>query len=72
MKSYFLSALIGLCLVTSVQAQQLDFQRQEVLSTYDQPQPLVLVNQQETTTNAIILNPNDIESVEVVKGANAL
>lgn len=72
MKSYFLSSLLVLGLCFSAQAQQPEPDRPKTASIYDQPQPLVLVNKQETAPNAIILSPKDIETVEVVKGANAL
>ncbi|OKL42006.1 hypothetical protein A3841_08355 [Pontibacter flavimaris] len=57
----------------NVQAQQFEVKKLASVQLQDPvPQPLVLVNEQETATNALILNPNDIEHVEVVKGGNAL
>jgi hypothetical protein len=64
--------MLVLGLSFSAQAQQPAPSMQNAAIIYDQPRPLVLVNEQETTTNAIILNPGDIDAVEVVKGANAL
>ncbi|TPE44086.1 hypothetical protein [Pontibacter mangrovi] len=74
MKTYFLPLLMSFGLTLSAKAQLLEpvRQRKEGIITLEQPQPLVLVNNQETATYALILNPDDIENVKVVKGENAL
>ncbi|WP_266202958.1 hypothetical protein [Pontibacter kalidii] len=73
MKSYLLLALFVLGLSFSAQAQQFEQKHQASVQLHDPaPQPLVLVNKQETAASAVILNPGDIENVEVVKGRQAL
>ncbi|WP_276499011.1 hypothetical protein [Pontibacter litorisediminis] len=72
MKPYFLAALFVLSLSIHAQAQVFEPVAKEGLIVIEKPQPLVLVNEQQTTTSALILNPNDIKNVEVVKGTQAL
>ncbi|AKD02250.1 hypothetical protein POKO110462_07550 [Pontibacter korlensis] len=72
MKTYLVVALLSLTF--SAQAQQLNEQKKVTVRLNCAPptaksQALVLVNEQEASPNAIILNPNDIESINVLKGS---
>lgn len=72
MKAYLLTALVALGIATGAQAQQQEPQPQNAPAVYIKPQPLFLVNDQETTMRAMILSPDDIISMDVVKAAAAI
>lgn len=69
MKTLILTVAAALLSSATIYAQKQPEQA-SVLST-DTATPLVLVKEQETTVSAILINPDDIESITVVKGAEA-
>ena len=72
MKLYFLTGLLALASALAVQAQQFEPIKKTALLVEEKPQPLVLVNNQETMLSAIILNDNDVKSLNVLKGNEAV
>lgn len=72
MKQYFLTGLLALASAFAVQAQQFEPIKKTALLVEEKPQPLVLVNNQETILGALILNDNDVKSLNVLKGNEAV
>ncbi|SFG45679.1 hypothetical protein [Pontibacter chinhatensis] len=72
MKQYFLTGILALASALAVQAQQFEPIKKTALLVEEKPQPLVLVNNQETMLSAIILNDNDVKSLNVLKGNEAV
>lgn len=72
MKQYFLTGILALASALAVQAQQFEPIKKTALLVEEKPQPLVLVNNQETMLSALILNDNDVKSLNVLKGNEAV
>ncbi len=72
MKQYLLTGLLALASALAVQAQQFEPIKKTALLVEEKPQPLVLVNNQETILGALILNDNDVKSLNVLKGNEAV
>ncbi|PRY13714.1 hypothetical protein CLV24_10584 [Pontibacter ummariensis] len=70
MKLIFLSTLL-LCLFLCAEAQQ-QGQSNPASVSVSSPSPLMLIEGQETASNAIILDRNSIESIRVYKGEDAV
>lgn len=72
MRTYFLACFVALGI--SAQAQQLGTIKlncAQPATVTQLPPPLLLVNGQESTPNALVLAPDHIASVKVIKGAEA-
>lgn len=72
MKSYLITALFFvICFTAQAQEQQLMPAKTTYQASISMPQPFLLVGDEETASNALILNPDHIKSINVYKGPEA-
>ena len=72
MKLYFLTGLLAFVSTLTAQAQGFEPIVKTAVLVEEKPQPLVLVNDQETTLGAFVLNDSDVKRLNVLKGDEAL